>query len=81
MKMPGFTAELSLDKPRQYYRSAANRAEGVEAQTAVSQLSAGGKAKCFRECILATCVPGDDFCWSNCRCECYGKPGINCHYM
>ena len=78
MKMSGFTAELSLDKPRQHYRSAADRAEGAGPQTVVAQLGFGTKARCFRDC-LATCA-GDDYCWSNCRCECYGRPGINCWY-
>ena len=78
MKMPGFTAELSLDKPRQYYRSTAGRAEFAGEQTVQSQLGFNTKQRCFRECLRATCESDPNYCVENCRCECYGIQGVTC---
>jgi hypothetical protein len=70
MRLPGFTAENSLDRPAESYYTAG----------AVRPVEDGLRPALLRGC-MGRCLAeqGDDpFAYENCRCICYGHPGRTC---
>lgn len=50
MRMPGFTAEASLDKAGEHYQFAADQADGPTAQTVIPQQQCWITHGCARRC-------------------------------
>ncbi len=72
MKLPGFTADVSLYTTEERYQTVkmTSQVEG-----AIQPALFRGRG-CMPNCI-AQCQD-DPFCYDNCRCICFGHPGRTC---
>jgi hypothetical protein len=76
MSVPRFSADASLYRTSNGYRMAATvaRADGA------IQAAIFPRPNCFYRCLADQCVGYDDpYCYDNCTCICYGRPGVTCY--
>ncbi len=87
MALPGFTAEITLGQSHNHYRlgPTTNQRDGALYPAAAMPHSRFGwpwQAKCWQECVSSNeYCHLDPYCYSNCDCACYGRPGENCWFM
>jgi hypothetical protein len=75
MNLPGFSAESSLYQTSKRYRMIAT----VTQADGAIQAAIFPRPNCFVSCLDDQCVGYDDpYCYDNCRCICYGRPGVTC---
>ena len=75
MNMPGFSAEASLYNNNRRYQMARTVTQTDGPVQAAFDRGRG----CYAQCLGNWCVGYDDpYCEGNCRCICYGHPGVTC---